>query len=258
MNLSGKIAVITGAAGGIGLAIAQRYARDGAKVILTDLLEAQGEAEAKALRDQGLHARFAPLDAADETAIEALIGEIEAREGPVDIAVCSAGITKAGKVFYESDTADFEQVLRINLVGPYLMGKAVARRMVEAQRRGVIIHISSVGAVLGVPESYAYCVSKAGLGMLTKTMALALAKHGVRVNAIGPGPTESPMTAHLPETARKMMLSRTPLGRFGQAEEMAGVAAFLASDDASYITGQTIYADGGRLALNYVADSGLK
>jgi NAD(P)-dependent dehydrogenase (short-subunit alcohol dehydrogenase family) len=258
MNLSGKVAVITGAAGGIGLAIAQRYARDGAKVILTDLLEAQGEAEAKALRDQGRHARFAPLDAADETAIEALIGEIEAREGPVDIAVCSAGITKAGKVFYESDTADFEQVLKVNLIGPYLMGKAVARRMVEAQRRGVIIHISSVGAVLGVPESYAYCVSKAGLGMLTKTMALALAKHGVRVNAIGPGPTESPMTAHLPETARKMMLSRTPLGRFGQAEEMAGVAAFLASDDASYITGQTIYADGGRLALNYVADSGLK
>jgi len=138
------------------------------------------------------------------------------------------------------------------------MGKAVARRMVEAQRPGVIIHISSVGAVLGVPESYAYCVSKAGLGMLTKTMALALAKHGVRVNAIGPGPTESPMTAHLPEAVRKMMLSRTPLGRFGQAEEMAGVAAFLASDDASYITGQTIYADGGRLALNYVADSSLK
>lgn len=258
MSLSGKVAVITGAAGGIGLAIAQRYARDGAKVVLTDLLQEQGEAEAKALRDQGLHARFAPLDAADETAIEALIGEIEAREGPVDIAVCSAGITKAGKVFYESDTADFEQVLKVNLIGPYLMGKAVARRMVEAQRPGVIIHISSVGAVLGVPESYAYCVSKAGLGMLTKTMALALAKHGVRVNAIGPGPTESPMTAHLPETARKMMLSRTPLGRFGQAEEMAGVAAFLVSDDASYITGQTIYADGGRLALNYVADSGLK
>lgn len=258
MSLTGKVAVITGAAGGIGLAIAQRYARDGAKVVLTDLLQAQGEAEAKALRDQGRHARFVQLDAADETAIEALVSEIEAREGPVDIAVCSAGITKAGKVFYESDTADFEQVLKVNLVGPYLMGKAVARRMVEAQRPGVIIHISSVGAVLGVPESYAYCVSKAGLGMLTKTMALALAKHGVRVNAIGPGPTESPMTAHLPETARNMMLSRTPLGRFGLAEEMAGVAAFLASDDASYITGQTIYADGGRLALNYVADSGLK
>lgn len=258
MSLANKVAVITGAAGGIGLAIAQRYARDGAKVVLTDLLEAQGEAEAKTLRDQGLYARFAKLDAADEAAIEALIDAIEAQEGPVDIAVCSAGVTRAGKVFYESDTADFEQVLRINLVGPYLMGKAVARRMVAAQRPGVIIHISSVGAVLGVPESYAYCVSKAGLGMLTKTMALALAKHGVRVNAIGPGPTDSPMTAHLPEAARKMMLSRTPLGRFGQAEEMAGVAAFLASDDASYITGQTIYADGGRLALNYVADANLK
>ena len=113
------------------------------------------------------------------------------------------------------------------------------------------------GAVLGVAESYAYCVSKDGLGMLTKTMSLALAPHGVRVNAIGPGPTDSPMTQHLPEKAREKMLSRTPLGRFGEAAEMAGVAAFLASDDASYITGQTIYADGGRLALNYVVDAKL-
>lgn len=258
MSLKDKVAVITGAAGGIGLAIAQRYARDGAKVVLADLLVEQGEAEAKALRDQGGQARFARLDAADEGAVETLISDIEAREGPVSIAVCSAGITKAGKLFYESDTADFEQVLKVNLVGPYLMGKAAARRMVEAQRPGVIIHISSVGAVLGVPESYAYCVSKAGLGMLTKTMALTLAKHGIRVNAIGPGPTESPMTAHLPEAARRMMLSRTPLGRFGEAAEIAGVAAFLASDDASYITGQTLYADGGRLALNYVTESGLK
>jgi NAD(P)-dependent dehydrogenase (short-subunit alcohol dehydrogenase family) len=204
--------------------------------------------------DAGFDARFERLDASDEAEIEALVAQIEATVGPIDIAVCSAGIARATGVFFESDTTDFEAVLKLNLVGPYLMGKAVARRMVAAGRRGAIIHISSVGAVLGVAESYAYCVSKAGLGMLTKTMALALAPYGIRVNAIGPGPTHSPMTEHLPEAARRTMLSRTPLGRFGEASEMAGVAAFLASEDASYITGQTIYADGGRLALNYVVE----
>jgi len=257
MSLQGKVAVITGAAGGIGLAIAQRYAADGARVVLTDVQADKGEAEAKALADQGLDACFRSLDAGDETQIEALIEDVEATLGPVEIAVCSAGMARATGVFYEAETADFEAVLKLNLIGPFLMGKAVARRMVAAGRRGSIIHISSVGAVLGVAESYAYCVSKAGLGMLTKTMALALAPHGIRVNAIGPGPTDSPMTAHLPEAARSMMLSRTPLGRFGEASEMAGVAAFLASDDASYVTGQTIYADGGRLALNYVVDTKL-
>jgi NAD(P)-dependent dehydrogenase (short-subunit alcohol dehydrogenase family) len=253
MSLKGKVCVITGAAGGIGLAIAQRYAADGARVVLTDLQVDKGEAEAKALRDQGLDAQFRRLDAADEAGIEALVEAVEAEVGPVDVAVCSAGMSRATGVFYESRTEDFEAVLKLNLVGPYLMGKAVAKRMVDGGRKGSIIHISSVGAVLGVADSYAYCTSKAGLGMLTKTMALALATKGVRVNAIGPGPTDSPMTAHLSDDARDMMLSRTPMGRFGEAAEMAGVAAFLASDDASYITGQTIYADGGRLALNYVA-----
>jgi len=256
-GLAGKVAVITGAAGGIGLAIAQRYAEEGVRVVLTDLQAELGEAEAAAIRAHGFDARFEPLDASDEAAVEALVEKVELEVAPVDIAVCSAGITRATGVFYEAATADFEAVLKVNLVGPLLMGKAVARRMVAAGRKGVILHISSVGAVLGVAESYAYCVSKAGLGMLTKTMSLALAPHGVRVNAIGPGPTDSPMTQHLPEKAREKMLSRTPLGRFGEAAEMAGVAAFLASDDASYITGQTIYADGGRLALNYVVDAKL-
>ena len=107
--------------------------------------------------------------------------------------------------------------------------------------------------MLGVETSPAYCTSKGGLSMLTKVMALAMARHGVRVNAIGPGPTWSPMTeAALDQPAIDMMLSRTPLGRFAEADEVAGVAAFLASEDASYVTGQTLYADGGRLALNYV------
>lgn len=252
MRLSGKIAAITGGAGGIGLAIAQRFAAEGAHVVILDLLEENGQREAKALRDAGGKAGFIKLDAADEAAVNSVVAEIETSVGAIDLLVCSAGISGAPGPFYATDAATFERTLRVNLIGPFLIGKAVAARMVEAKRGGSIINISSVGGQLGVAESWPYCTSKAGLDMLTKTMALALAPHGVRVNGIGPGPTDSPMTAHLPEVARDMMISRTPIGRFGKAEEIAGVAMFLATEESAYVTGQTIYADGGRLALNYV------
>ena len=142
MILQDKVAVITGAAGGIGLAIAQRYAAEGARVVLTDMLAEAGETEALALKEQGFDARFIPLDASHEGQVEALIETVERDVGPVDIAVCSAGITRATGVFYKTETADFEAVLKVNLIGPYLMGKAVARRMVEAGRKGAIINIS--------------------------------------------------------------------------------------------------------------------
>ena len=252
MRLKGKIAAITGGAGGIGLAIAQRYAAEGAKIAVLDVRAEPGEAAAAGIREAGGEALFLKLDVTDEAAVETAIANIETQHGPIESVACSAGIAGAPGPFYTTATAEFEHTLKINLVGPFLLGKAVAARMVAAKRRGVIINVSSVGGQLGVAESWPYCTSKAGLDMLTKTMALALAPHGIRVNAIGPGPTDSPMTAHLPPDARAMMLSRTPLGRFGLAEEMAGVAVFLATDDSAYVTGQVIYADGGRLALNYV------
>jgi NAD(P)-dependent dehydrogenase (short-subunit alcohol dehydrogenase family) len=135
-----------------------------------------------------------------------------------------------------------------------MLGREVAKHMAARGGPGSIIHISSVGGTLGVAETFAYCASKAALGMLTKTMALSLAAYGIRVNAVAPGPTESPMLAPLPQAVRQRMLSRTPLGRFAEPDEVAAVALFLASDDASYLTGQTIYADGGRLALNYTVE----
>ncbi len=250
--MKGRTAVITGAASGIGLAIARRYARDGARVVLSDLQSNVGEAHTQSLRDSGHQAWFVACDASDERQVEHLVQTAEQLAGAVDIAVCSAGISGQTGAFHQIEASELRHVLDVNLVGPYLLGKAVARRMIEAGRGGVIIHISSVGAVLGVADSFAYCVSKAGLAMLTKTMALSLADKGIRVNAIGPGPTESPMMVDLPPAMRQTMLSRTPMGRFAEAEEMAGIAAFLAGPDSGYITGQTIYADGGRLALNYV------
>ncbi|WP_395651383.1 SDR family NAD(P)-dependent oxidoreductase [Brevundimonas sp.] len=253
MSAEGKVALITGAAGGIGLAIAQRYARDGLRVVLTDLPGGNGEAEANAIRDGGGWARFEGLDTTSETAVEALFDSVEAEVGPVEVVVCSAGIATGGVPFQEMALEVFTRVLNVNLVGPFIVGKAAANRMIASGTRGSIIHISSVGSVLGVETSPAYCTSKGGLGMLTKVMALAMAKHGIRVNAIGPGPTLSPMTqASLNDDAVEMMLSRTPMGRFAEGDEIAGVAAFLAGPDSSYITGQTLYADGGRLALNYV------
>lgn len=252
MKFNDKIAVITGGAGGIGLATAKRFAAEGAKVVMLDVLSERGEAEADAIRHSGGEAHFLTLDVCDEAQVTATIAKIESEIGPVEILVCSAGIARTPGPFYRTDAGVFEQTLRVNLIGPFLISKALAARWVDEGRKGAIIHVSSVGGSLAVGDSWPYCTSKAELDMLTKASAVALAPFGIRVNAVGPGPTESPMTAHLPSAAREMMLSRTPLGRFGEAEEMAGVILFLAGEDASYITGQTIYADGGRLALNYV------
>jgi len=163
----------------------------------------------------------------------------------------------AGGEFLDLEEADFDRVIRTNLKGAFLCGQAVARHMVErigaGAKPGAIVNLSSVNAVFALPNQVPYSVSKGGISSLTKVMALALAPHGIRVNAIGPGSiiTEMLGTVMADDAARKRILSRTPIGRIGDPAEIAAIAAFLASDQASYVTGQTIYADGGRLALNY-------
>lgn len=253
MRLKDKTAIVTGAAHGIGLACAELFAAEGADVVLSDIDAAAGAAAADAInaRDAG-RAVFVACDVGDAAGAAELAAAAERAFGACDILVNNAGIIHTAE-FLDLAEADFDRVLRVNLKGAFLVGQAVARRMVANARRGSIINMSSVNAVMAIPNQVPYVVSKGGLNQLTKVMALALAPHGIRVNGIGPGSimTDLLKVVMNDEAARRRILARTPLGRPGDPVEIARVALFLAGDDSSYVTGQTIYPDGGRLALNY-------
>ncbi|WP_420346866.1 SDR family NAD(P)-dependent oxidoreductase [Pelagibius sp.] len=257
MRVKDQVVVVTGAAGGIGLGCAKRFAAEGARVVVSDVDRDQGEAAAEALQAEGAEAVFVACDVGDRAAVEALVDSAVAAFGRLDCMVANAGIVKAGD-FLDFTEEDFDAVIRVNLKGVFLCGQAAARRMVAQNARpdgsrGTIINMSSINAVVAIPSITPYCVAKGGVNQLTKVMALALADKGVRVNAVGPGSINTPMVSAVnddPE-AWKRLMSRTPMGRLGEPEEMGNVAVFLASSDSSYITGQTLYADGGRLGLNY-------
>jgi NAD(P)-dependent dehydrogenase (short-subunit alcohol dehydrogenase family) len=252
-RLAGKAAIVTGAAHGIGLACARRLAADGASVALADIDGEAGEAAAKALRDQGARAIFVATDVAQRPALAALIDRAASEFGRLDIMLNNAGVALSAPIVEMSDEL-FDKVLSINLRAAFIGTQLAARKMIAAKNGGVIINMSSVNALLAIPGLAAYACTKGALNQLTKVAAVELAPHNIRVVAIGPGTilTELAKQAVLSdEAARKKILSRTPIGRAGEPEEVAAVASFLASADASYITGQTIYPDGGRLALNY-------
>lgn len=253
MELDGRSAIVTGAARGIGAACAEALAAKGARVVLSDVDAAAGEAEAARLAGDGLEARFVACDVGDRRQVEALVATAVDAYGRLDICVANAGIVHAAD-FLDLKEEDFDRVIRVNLKGVFLTGQAAARQMAsQTPKGGVIINMSSVNAVMAIPDIVPYVVSKGGINQLTKAMALALAPHGIRVNAIGPGSIMTDVLKSVADddAAMARILSRTPLGRVGEPQEIGAVAAFLASDAASYITGQTIYADGGRLALNY-------
>ena len=172
--------------------------------------------------------------------------------GGVDILLNNAGIIRRGDPL-ELPLEDFEATLAVNLRAPFLLTQEVGRRMRAAGTGGSVINMSSINAIVNIADSLAYSVSKGALNQLTRAFAVGLAPYGIRVNAIGPGSIETPMVAKgpVPPQVLAAIQARTPLGRLGKPEEIAAIAAFLASDQASYITGQTLYADGGRLALNY-------
>ena len=243
-RLSGKRAVITGAAQGIGKAIAAAFVAEGAELLLADLDAAKLAATAAELGQEAFAA-----DLSRKAEIDRLFARVGERWGGLDVLVNNAGITHAADLD-DLTEADFDRVLAINLKAPLWGTQAAARLMGQG---GAVINMSSVNAVLAIPNQIPYNVSKGALKQLTNVTALALAPRGIRVNAIGPG---SIMTAMLrgimtDQAAQDRIMSRTPLGRCGEPEEVAAIAVFLASAESSYITGQTIYADGGRLGLNY-------
>ncbi|MGR3511955.1 MAG: SDR family NAD(P)-dependent oxidoreductase [Paracoccaceae bacterium] len=240
------IALISGGAQGIGLACAEALAEDGFKVILADLKDSV-MSEAERLGGAGYICDFGDADA-----INALFDTIEAEHGPVSALVNNAGIAMPGD-FLSYDLNAFDTVLGVNLRGVFVAMQRAARTMVDKGIEGAIVNMSSINAQVAIPAIPAYCASKGGVMQLTKVAALALAKNNIRVNAVGPGSIDTEMMAGVnanPE-AFKTAMSRTPLGRPGTAREIGDVVAFLCSKRASYVTGETIYADGGRLGLNY-------
>ena len=252
-RLTGKVAIVTGAANGIGRACARRFAADGAAVALADINVEAGEAAAAAIRADGGTAIFHQTDVTKREAIAALVQRTIEEFGRLDILLNNAGVALSASVLEMSDEI-FDKVLSTNLRSAFIGTQLAARQMVSSGRGGVIINMSSVNALLAIPGLAAYACSKGALNQLTKVAAIELAPHNIRVVAIGPGTILTDLAKQSvmgDDAARRKILARTPIGRAGEPEEVASVASFLASDDASYITGQTIYPDGGRLALNY-------
>jgi glucose 1-dehydrogenase len=248
MRLAGKVAIVTGAARGIGLAIAREFIREGAYVALADTLAEEARTQATAL---GSAALSVPTDVGDAGQVRRLVAATVERFGRLDVMVNNAAV-QAEIPFLDLTEAEFDRVVRVNLKGTFLCAQAAGRHMVDTGTRGSIINLTSVNAVVAHPVLVHYAATKGGINMLTKGMAVALAPHGIRVNAIGPGTVNTPINANffsMPGMIDRFLM-RTPLGRIAEPEEIARVAVFLASDDASYMTGTTVYADGGRLALN--------
>lgn len=252
-----KVTVITGAARGIGFACAKRFAQDGSRVVLADIDGIEGEKRASELRHLGAQAIFIPCDVGDKAQINNLIDATVSEFGHLNCLIANAGIIHISN-FLELEEDDFDRVIRVNLKGVFLAGQAAAKQMVaqgpdKQGTAGTIINMSSVTAVMTTPSVTPYVVAKGGVNQLTKVMAISLIDKGIRVNGIGPGSIKTDVfdaVASDPSTLQTI-LSRTPIGRAGETSEVASVAAFLASNDSSYIIGQTIYPDGGRLAMNY-------
>ncbi len=249
MRLENKVALVSGGARGIGRAISRRFAEEGAKVVLGDVLEDEGEQNASEIRAADGDALFVTLDVTEEASWAAAVDATLAAYGRLDILVNNAGISIGRPTFEEVTLDDWEKTMAVNSTGVFLGAKAVVEQM-KTQRSGSIINIASISGIIGVSGSAAYSASKGAVRVLTKYLALRLAEYGIRANAIHPGGVETHLTAEYyadPENLRQVV-SLHPLGRVGQPTDIASGAVYLASDDSLWVTGSDLVIDGGHIA----------
>ena len=261
-RLAGKVALITGGSSGIGRACAKRYAEEGADIVIADRDVRRGADAVTEIRSTtNGRALFVEVDVSREASVDAMVKQAIEEFGRIDTALVAAGISNAT---YESGTArtedipadsrhlvnlslaDWQRVLDVNLTGVMLTDRAVARAMIALKQPGTIVNIASTAARVALTGASDYCVSKAGVAMLTNVLAMELVPHNIRVNAIGPGFIETPMTQSLQDDpeGREMMIAMTPMGRLGTPLEMANTALYLACEESSYTTGATLYPNG--------------
>lgn len=243
MRLKDKVAIITGAANGIGLAAAKTFAKEGAKVALADFDETVGTARAAELAEKGYEAAFFQVNVADRDSVDAMVQKVLGQFGKIDILVNNAGITRDG-MLHKLAVEDFQKVVDVNLTGVFNCAQAVVPALVQ-QGSGKIINTSSVSGVYGNVGQTNYAATKAGVVGMTKTWAKELGRKGINVNAVAPGFIETGMTAKVPEKVLEQMKMMVPLGRLGLPEDIANAYLFLASDESNYVNGTTLHVDGG-------------
>jgi gluconate 5-dehydrogenase len=244
-SLKDRVALVTGSTSGIGLALARGLAGAGATVVLNSHVADELRQARGLLEVEGLEVRDALFDVTDTAAVSAQIACIEKNAGPIDILINNAGIQRRTPL-EDFSAQDWDDLIRINMDGVFYVARAVARHMIP-RRRGAIINICSINSELARPAIAPYTATKGAVKMLTKGMAVDWGRHGIRVNGIGPGYFETPLTRHLvaDEAFSGWVKTRVPLGRWGKVEDLVGAAVFLASDAASFVTGHVLYVDGG-------------
>jgi NAD(P)-dependent dehydrogenase (short-subunit alcohol dehydrogenase family) len=249
-RFAGKVAIVTGAGTGIGRAIAEGFAAEGAAVVIADINPASGEQAAAELVAAGYRAVSIPTDVSAEGQVARMVAEAVERLGQVDILINNAGVV-AHRLLVDMELEAWERQIAVQLTGPFLVSRHVARHLIARGAPGRIVNISSVSALMGRVKGGAHCASKAGLTLLTKVLAMELGAYGITVNAVAPGLIDVPAQRdemNLSSAYKERYLQEVPLGRIGEPEDIARTVLFLCSDDASWVSGQLHVVDGGLMA----------